>query len=190
MLQSVTGSWWAFVLSGVAAVILGVLALVVPGPTLSGLLVVFAAYFIFDGVLAIFAGLGTAGGPYWMLVIGGIVGIAIGLFTLSQPDTTAVALVYLIGIWAIVRGVSEVVSAVYLRRVIDGEWLLALAGVFSVAFGVLVILQPSSGILAILWLIGIYAIFLGVVFVGLGIRLRGVGKDLTNLTSQGAASGS
>ena len=101
-------NWAMFVLRGVLALALGVLAFAAPGPTLAALIFVFAFYAIFDGILATALGLASPTGPRWLLVVGGIVGIAIGVYTFVSPQVTAVALVLLIGSFAIVRGVAEV----------------------------------------------------------------------------------
>lgn len=182
-------TWWALALRGIVAIALGLLAFLVPGPTLVALIAVFAAYAIVDGVLAIVAGAGTPGGPRWWIILGGILGIAIGLFTFYSPGTTALALVLLIGIWAIVTGVAEVMAAYTLRRVLDREWLLALSGVISVAFGVLLVVSPGDGVLAVLWLIGYYAIFSGAMYLALAFRLRGV-ADRTAASASGRAPAS
>jgi uncharacterized membrane protein HdeD (DUF308 family) len=176
MTGMLTRNWWAFALRGIVAIALGVLAFFVPGPTLVALIAVFAAYAIFDGILAIVAGAGSRGGPGWWMILGGIAGIAIGILTIYSPGTTAIALVLLIGVWAVVTGMGEVVFAFTMRRVIDREWLLALSGVISVAFGVLLLLSPGSGVLAVLWLIGYYAIFAGIMYLGLAFRLRRMGN--------------
>jgi uncharacterized membrane protein HdeD (DUF308 family) len=106
-----TRNWWAFVLRGVIAIALGGLAFAVPGPTLVALIAVFAAYAIVDGILAIIAGVGTPGSPRWWFIVGGIAGIAIGLFTIFSPGTTAIALVLLIGIWSIATGAAQIIAA-------------------------------------------------------------------------------
>jgi uncharacterized membrane protein HdeD (DUF308 family) len=178
MIGSLSRNWWAFVLRGVVAIALGILAFVQPGATLIALIAVFAAYAIFDGVLAIAAGVSVDGGPRWMLILGGILGIVIGLLTINRPDVTAVALVLLIGVWAIATGVAEAVAAYSFREVLENEWLLAISGVISIAFGALLIVAPGDGIFAVLWLIGYYAIFAGIVYIAAGLRLRSVHEKL------------
>ncbi len=184
MRETLTRNWWAFGLRGIVAIVLGVLAFVVPGPTLVALIAVFAAYAIIDGVLAIVAGAMSPGGPRWWILLGGIAGVAIGLFTIYSPGTTAIALAILIGVWSIVTGVAEIVAAYTLRRVIDGELLIAVSGVVSVAFGVLLVVSPGTGVLAILWLIGFYAIFAGVMYLAMAFRLRSLGNRSGGLSSQ------
>jgi len=91
---------------------------------------------------------------------------------LFWPGITAVVLLLFIGAWAIVHGVFEILGAIRLRKEIDNEWLLALAGALSVAFGVLVIAMPGAGALGLIWVIGAYSIAFGILQVGLSLRLR------------------
>lgn len=181
MIGSLSRNWWAFVIRGIVAIALGVLAFAYPGATLVALIAVFAAYAIFDGILAIAAGISVDGGPRWMFILGGILGIVIGVLTINRPDVTAVALVLLIGVWAIATGVSEAVAAYSFREVLENEWLLAISGIVSVAFGALLIFAPGDGVLALLWLIGIYAIAAGILYIAAGLRLRSVNEKLQPL---------
>jgi uncharacterized membrane protein HdeD (DUF308 family) len=171
-----TQNWGMFVVRGVLALALGVLVFVAPGPSLAALILVFAAYAIVDGILAIGLGVSARGGPRWLLVLSGILGIAIGVYTTVSPGVTAVALVLLIGSFAIVRGVGEAATAIRLRSTIENAWLYVLSGVVSVAFGTFLIVSPGDGVLAVLFLIGYYAIFAGVTYLAIGFRLRQVNK--------------
>jgi uncharacterized membrane protein HdeD (DUF308 family) len=177
-------NWGMFVLRGVLAIVLGVLAFVAPGPTLAAIVFVFAAYAIVDGLLAVAAGIALPVGPRWMLILGGIVAVAIGAYTFVNPDVTATALVYLIAAFAIVRGGSEIAAAITLRQVIQNALLLGVSGVLSVVFGVLLIASPSSGALAVLWIIGFYALLIGAMYVYLGFRLRSVAKSAEQASAQ------
>jgi uncharacterized membrane protein HdeD (DUF308 family) len=111
----------------------------------------------------------------WWLALLGVVGVAAGIITLFYPGITALALVLIMGANAVVSGALEISMAVRLRREIRGEWLLGLAGAVSIAFGVLVFLFPGAGALALVWLIAVYAILSGVLFIALGLRLRSAG---------------
>ena len=106
------------------------------------------------------------------LIIRGIVGLIVGVLTFLWPGITALALIWFIAAWAVVTGVLEIAAAIRLRREITGEWLLALSGVLSVAFGLLVIAFPSAGALGIAWLLGAYAAAAGIVLIVLGVRLH------------------
>jgi uncharacterized membrane protein HdeD (DUF308 family) len=174
-----TRNWWAFVLRGIVAILLGVMAFAVPGPTLVALIAVFAAYAIFDGVLAIVVGASSPFGPRWWIVVGGIAGVAIGLFTIFSPATTTVALVLLIGVWAIATGLGEVVSGLVLGRIAD-RLLLVASGVISVVLGAYLVVAPVRGVLVILWAIGFYAILAGVTYLAMGFRLRNQGHSLAS----------
>jgi uncharacterized membrane protein HdeD (DUF308 family) len=112
------------------------------------------------------------------MFIVGLISIAVGVITFVWPGLTALALLYLIAAWAIVRGIFEVVAAIELRKQIEGEWFLIFAGIASVLFGVLMVLWPGAGALALLWLIGIFAIIFGVLLLILAFKLRGLKKRL------------
>jgi uncharacterized membrane protein HdeD (DUF308 family) len=171
-------NWGMFIVRGILALALGVLVFAAPGPSLAALILVFAAYAIVDGILAIGLGVSAPGGPRWLLVLGGILGIGIGVYTTVSPGITAIALVLLIGSFAIVRGVAEVATAIRLRSTIENAWLYVLSGVVSVAFGAFLIVSPGDGVLAVLFLIGYYAIFAGFTYIAVGFRLRQVNKSL------------
>jgi uncharacterized membrane protein HdeD (DUF308 family) len=188
-------NWGMFVLRGIVALALGVLAFAAPAPTLAALIFVFAAYAIVDGILAIAFGVSAPGGPQWLLVIAGILGIAIGVYTVVSPQVTALALVLLIGAFAFVRGIAEVGTAIWLRNLIQSAWLYVLSGIVSIVFGAFLIVAPGDGALAVLYVIGFYALFAGVMYVAIGLRLRDLNKTLqtvstreTSSTSAGAAS--
>jgi uncharacterized membrane protein HdeD (DUF308 family) len=171
-------NWGLFIVRGVLALLFGVLAFVSPGATLTALVFVFAFYAIVDGVLAVALGLGLPGGPRWMLVIGGIAAVAIGVYTGFNPAVTAGALVLLIGAFALVRGITEVAAAISFGSVVRSGWALALSGIVSALFGAYLIVVPQDGALALVYAIGFYALFAGVMYVATGIQLRHVLKTV------------
>ena len=181
-------TWKVFVVRGILAIALGALAFAAPGPTLAALIFVFAAYAIVDGILAVGLGLMAPGGPRWLLVIGGIVGTAIGVYTAVSPQVTTVVLVLLIGSFLIVRGVAEVGLVIWLRNIIESPWLYVLNGVVSIAFGAYLITSPGDGAFAVLFVIGFYALFAGVMYLALGLRLREVNKTLQAVSSRTTTS--
>jgi len=170
-------NWWIFLLRGLAGILFGIITFIAPGISLAALVLLFGAYAVADGVLAMVAAVRRRGEGRWgMLLLEGVAGIAVGVLTLLWPGITAITLLYLIAAWATVTGVFELVAAVRLRKEIKGEWLLALGGVASIAFGVLVALFPGSGALALVLWIGAYALVFGVLLVVLSFRLRAWGK--------------
>lgn len=167
-------NWWSLVIRGLVAILLGILTLAWPGITVGALVILFAAYAFIDGIVNI-AGAWRASQAHerWgVLVIEGLVGIAAGLLTFAWPAITTIVLVYLIAAWAIVTGIFEIMAAIRLRKHISGEWLLALAGVASIVFGVLLMAAPIVGALVIAIWIGVYELMFGGMLVGLGLRLR------------------
>jgi uncharacterized membrane protein HdeD (DUF308 family) len=187
MVGSLVRNWWAFVLQGVLAIGVGVAAFAVPGATLAAFLVVFGTYAIVGGAFEIAGGFTMPNGPKWSLVLGGIASIAVGAITFASPASTAVAATLVVGIFAIAVGVARTSAAYTLGR-LSNTWLLGLSGIVSVAFGVLLIAAPGDGVLAVLWLIGYYAIFAGITAIAFGLRLRGVGQDVESLESKLSAS--
>jgi uncharacterized membrane protein HdeD (DUF308 family) len=168
--------WWTLLLRGVAAILFGLLTWFWPGVTLSFLVLLFGVYALADGIAAIVLGIKEYGDRerWWATLLGGIVSAAVGIGTFVMPAITALALLALIGFWAIVRGVFDVMAAIRLRHALEGEWLLGIGGALSVAFGVMVLLAPGAGALAVVLWIGAYAMVLGVILVALSFRLRAV----------------
>lgn len=168
---SLARGWWAVALRGAAAITFGIITFFAPGISLAALVLLFAVYAFADGILGIvtaFSGIPRR----WLLLLKGFVGIAAGIVTLIWPGITILALLYLIAAWALLTGVIEIAVAIRLRKVIAGEWLLALTGIFSLAMGVLLFLFPGPGALALVIWIGAYALVFGVLLLALGLRLR------------------
>ena len=172
MLHWLARNWWIVLLRGLAAILFGLLAFVLPGVTLITLVILYGVYALVDGIFALIAAVRGGSGPRWWLAVVGLLGVAAGLLTFLWPAITALLLAAFIGAWSLARGIFEIVGAIRLRKEIDNEWLLILSGVLSVLFGAAVLLMPGAGALAIVWIIGAYAIVLGFLHVGLALRLR------------------
>jgi uncharacterized membrane protein HdeD (DUF308 family) len=174
--MSATDHWWAFGLRGVAAIVFGILAFAWPGVTLAVLVLLWGVYALVDGVLALLAAFRTRHDHRWGLLLEGVVGIAAGVVTFLWPALTALVLVYIIAAWALLTGVLELVAAVRLRRVVQNEWWLIFSGIASLIFGVVLVIVPTAGALALIWLLAAYAIIFGFLLLALAFRLRGVGQ--------------
>lgn len=172
--QPISRYWWALVLRGFAAIAFGVLAFTWPGITLQILVLFFGAYALVDGILSVAAAVrGRGHTDNWgLFLLQGILGIGLGILTWLAPGATAVAILLYIAAWALVTGVLEIVAAIRLRREIEGEVWLALGGMLSIAFGMLLLAFPLAGALGLIWLIASYAIAFGVCLVALGLRVR------------------
>jgi uncharacterized membrane protein HdeD (DUF308 family) len=184
MLIVFTSSWWALALRGLAALVFGVLAFIWPHITLTALVFLFGAYALVDGAFAIIAGIKSHGEykRWGLLLLQGILSVAAGVFAFVVPAMTAFILLILIASWAIVTGAFQIAAAIQLRKHIKGEWLLALGGVFSILFGAVLLLNPPAGALAVVWIIGAYAIIFGVLLIALGFKLRGLERLAHEMT--------
>lgn len=167
-------NWWSLVIRGLVAIIVGIVTFVWPGITLGALVLLFGAYSLLDGIFSLVGAYraSRAHERWGALVFEGLFGIAASAVTVLWPAITALALVYIIAAWALVTGSLEIAAAVKLRKVISGEWLLGLGGVASIVFGILAVILPLAGALAIALGVGIYALVFGVILIGLGFRLR------------------
>jgi uncharacterized membrane protein HdeD (DUF308 family) len=174
ILPVLSRNWWALALRGLAAIVFGLLAFILPGITLTALILLFSAYMLVDGVFAIVAAVRAEERDtrWWLLLAEGVLGVLAGIVAFAWPGLTALALLYLVAAWSIITGILQIVGAIRLRREIEGEWALILGGVLSVIFGVLLAVLPGPGILALLWLIGAYALVSGVLLIILAFRVR------------------
>jgi uncharacterized membrane protein HdeD (DUF308 family) len=172
LLHGLAKHWWLLLLRGICAIVFGVLTFVWPGVTLLTLVLLYGA-FALVGLLALAeAVMGGAPAPRWWLALVGLLGIAVGILTFAWPGITALVLLLFIAGWAIATGILQIVGAIRLRKEIDNEWLLIASGVLSVIFGLILVVQPGTGALALLYVIGIYAIIYGILEVWLSLRLR------------------
>jgi len=167
-------NWWLLALRGLVAVLFGVLAFMWPGATLITLVWLFGAFALVNGILSLVLAAKTPKGypKVGSLILGGLLGILAGLLAFVMPGITALGLLILIAAWAIVTGIMELVAAVRLRKIINNEWLLVLAGIASVVFGVILLFQPAAGALALIWLIGAWALLSGILLMILAFRMR------------------
>jgi uncharacterized membrane protein HdeD (DUF308 family) len=170
---ALSANWWAVALRGVVGIVIGLLAFFLPLSTLTALVWLFGVYAFLDGVFNLLSlWRRPRARPWWALLLEGIAGVAAGVISFVWPGITALALVYLIAAWALITGALEIVAAVRLRKEIEGEWLLALSGVFSLLLGGLLAMFPRPGAIGLVWFLGAYAIVFGVLLVGLSFKLR------------------
>ena len=178
MIDVITRNWGWVVLRGIAAIIFGAITVLYPAISLAVMVLFFGVYAIIDGVgLIVMAVANRQGEDRWVaLLTGGVLAVGIGVVTLLYPAITAMALLAFIAAWAIVTGIAEITAAVELRKIIEHEWLLIMAGVLAVAFGVMLVVRPAQGAVAVALVIGAYAIISGAVLLAFGFELRKWGK--------------
>lgn len=174
ILHGLAKNWWLVLLRGIASIVFGVLAFAWPGITIISLVLVYGAYALVDGLFSLYAAIsgGSNAAPRWWLAVVGVAGVLAGIISFAVPGVVALWLLLLIGAWAIVSGIFEIVGAIRLRKEIDNEWMLILHGVITVLFGVLLMVMPGPGALALVWVIGAYAIAGGIILSVLAFRLK------------------
>jgi uncharacterized membrane protein HdeD (DUF308 family) len=181
-------NWWAIALRGLIGILIGVVAFLLPIPTMIALVWLFGAYAILDGLFNLVTvwrrGRTRA---WWAMALEGVLGLGAGIISFVWPGITALALVYLIAAWALVTGVLEIIAAIRLRKEIKGEWLLALTGVFSLILGVLFAIAPDAGAVALVWFWGAYAAAFGILLIWLSFRLRAYHEGFKAQTAQAPA---
>lgn len=165
--------WWTTALRGLFAILFGLVIMIWPGISLAILLTLFGIFSIFSGSFLLLLALqGRMVEGNWLIILEGCLGLGLGLLTLFRPQTTGIFLLIMLAVWAIITGVFQIGVALRLRREIENEWLLLSAGIASALFGLLLALRPVAGATAILWLVGAYAIALGILLIILSFRLR------------------
>ena len=183
-------NWWLFTLRGVLGIIFGCLALVFPGPTMLSLVILFSAYMLVDGVAGIISAVRAIRRKedrWGLLIFEGLLNIAVGVFAFLWPGLTVLAFVWLIAAWAIVSG--GLMTAAGFRLNIDhGRWWLALGGLLSLAYGVLLIITPLIGAIVLTWWLGAYALVFGVALVIFSFKLRSRQHERVSPTAVGTTA--
>jgi uncharacterized membrane protein HdeD (DUF308 family) len=166
--------WWMILLRGVIAIVFGLLIFARPDISLVSLVLVFGLFAFADGVGNVVTAVGgrREQDHWWVLLFAGLAGIALGVLTFLRPGITALVLLFYIALWAIVTGVLQLVAAIRLRKEIEGEVWLGLGGLISIVFGLMLIARPGAGALAVLWLIGAYAVAFGIIQLVLAFKAK------------------
>ncbi len=173
MIQLLARNWWAMELRGALTVAFGLLALFLPAITLGALVLVFGIYALAEGTVLLIMSFNKKNTQHWWItLLQGIAGIGAGIITFVWPQISAVVLLAIIAVWAIFTGVLEIVGAIRLRKEIKGEWLLVLSGVLSLVFAYILLSNPAAGALALVWVIGVYAVVFGILQMILGARIH------------------
>lgn len=171
-------NWWLLLIRGILAVLFGLMAFAWPALTLVTLVLLYGAYAFVDGLTAIWFAVRSRA---WGFLLFGILGVVVGIYTFFYPGIAALALLYLIAAWALVRGIFEIVSAIQMRKEINYEWALIVSGLVSIIFGIVLIANPGAGALGVVLVIGAFAFMFGVMMIILAFRVRGLPKRLERL---------
>ena len=166
--------WWVVALRGLIAIVFGLICFFFTPAAILTAVLFFSAFMLVDGILAIASGIKAArNGKRWgLLILEGIVDIAAGVLAFLWPGIAVVVLVLIVGIWAVISG-ALLTYAAFSLKLDHGRWWLALAGVASVIFGILLFIAPAPGAVVLTWWIGAYAIAFGILLLILGFKLKG-----------------
>jgi uncharacterized membrane protein HdeD (DUF308 family) len=189
MSEVLAEGWWAVGLRGILGILFGLICLLTPGIAVQVFVILFAAYMLVDGVFAIISGIKAArNGERWgLLILEGIVDLAAGAVAVLWPAITLVALIWLVAVWAVVSGVL-MLSAAFSLNLDHGRWWLALGGIASVIFGVLLVIEPLIGAVVLTIWIGAYALVFGIFLLILAFKLHSKKEELEHKMPAGAAA--
>jgi len=188
--ETLVQNWWLFTLRGVLGIIFGILALIFPGPTILSLVLLFSAYMLVDGIFGIISAVRAIRRKedrWGLLIFEGLLDIATGVVAFLWPGLTVVAFVWLIAAWAIVSG-GLMTTAGFRLNIEHGRWWLALGGLLSLAYGVLLIITPLIGAVVFTWWLGAYALVFGVALVIFSLKLRSRQHERVSPTAVGTAA--
>ena len=178
LVHDLSRDWTTVVLRGAVIALFGLLFLFAPVFSLTAGTYALAGFALVYGILALVSGLRSSSGSKVLLLVEGAVGIVLGLLAFARPGSILKWLVYVIAIWAILSGITQILEAIRIRREIDSEWLLALSGACSIAFGVIALLLPGDALRTLTTVLGIYCVVFGALFVALGFRLKSAAARL------------
>ncbi|HEX2508943.1 MAG TPA: HdeD family acid-resistance protein [Microvirga sp.] len=167
-------NWWAVALRGVFAILFGLVALFMTGPTILSLVLFFSAYMLVDGIITIVAAVRAASRQerWGLLVLEGIADIATGAIAFVWPGLTVLAFVLIMAAWSLVTGILMIVAAFKLGQTYGRGWLV-FSGIVSVLFGVALVIAPLIGAVVLTWWLGAYALVFGIGLLVLAFKLRG-----------------
>ncbi len=173
--------WWALVLRGILAILLGAAAFSWPRLTVQVLIQLFGIFALLDGICTVAFALTTHAFDEfrWPILAEGLLGMSIGFLALLRPFVAGRVVLFLIAVWGLVTGVLEITGAIALRKVIPREWLLGVGGCLSILLGVLLIAHPDEFTLLIIFLIGAYAMIAGLALILFGMRIRSFHRKQT-----------
>lgn len=173
-----TRGGWIFLAYGIAAVVFGLATLVWPGATILAMVLAFGILSIAEGIASLISMMGKQVAlPSWLLLLYAVISIGFGILAVMQPAQMATAMLWFVAAWLLVGGVARLIFAFQVRKLVEGEWLLALSGVLAIALGLLFLLRPGAGLIAVALWIAAGALVYGVLQVVVGVRLLRLGRS-------------
>jgi hypothetical protein len=175
MLKVLTASWWTLAIRGGLLILLGILAFVNPGGTAAGFVQYAGILMMLEGAMALFAGITTKEDENrWFIALEGLLTVLIGILIFRASVALLVGVAYLIAAWMVIGGVIKVAQAIQLRKEIEGEVWMGLAGMVGVISGFIIFSEPSIGIATLSWIAGTFALLVGIFLVMMSLKLKKV----------------
>lgn len=176
----VKGVWWMFLLRGIVAILFGLLTFFAPGLAVASLVMYFGVFAFLDGATTTLGAIKSrkVDGSWWLFALEGVLGLIIGAMALTAPGAVALSFLVWFAVWLMFSGILRILTAIRLRKEIKGEWMMIAGGAIAFLFGVSLISQPVAGILGMTWLIGGFALLIGIVMVLLAMKARGFAQHV------------
>jgi uncharacterized membrane protein HdeD (DUF308 family) len=166
-------TWWVFLVGGIAAVVFAVLAFTKPVAAWFVVATFFAAAILIDGVFNLWGAVQhREKDGWWIMLLIGVLGVLVGGYALLNPLVSMAAFIYLVAFQALLLGVFLVMLGYKVRAATEREWILYLTGALSVAFGVLVFLDPAAGGISVIWMIAAWALVIGTLKIIFAFRVK------------------
>ncbi len=166
------GSWWSLLIKGTVAIIIGILALKWPGAMRDLAVNLIGVFFLIVGIVATVGALmhRKESDKWIVMLVPGLLGIVIGVIAIAAPAVIATILIYLIAIWALIHGISEIYGALKFREEVKGEWVPLIVGITSVIIGILLLVKPLMAGAVFTWVIGLLLLIMGAFWLLLAYR--------------------
>ena len=174
MVKNLAKMWWLLALRGVFAILFGIVILAWPALTIEVLVIIYGVFALVGGILSMIIGLFNIGknSNWWVMFLEGVLGFVVGGIVLKWPAMSLLLLIIIIAFWAIISGIAQIITAFFVRQQIKNEWLMALSGLISLLFGLLLFSWPITGVVVLSWLIGFYALLLGIFLIVFGFQVK------------------
>ncbi|MDB5596071.1 MAG: hypothetical protein JWM36_3032 [Hyphomicrobiales bacterium] len=179
MSAALAETWWTLALRGLIAIAFGVMAFVSPGAVMLSVALLFGAYLLIDGAIGIVAAIRAARADkrWWLLLIEALLNVAMGLIALTFPAGAILAFVVVTAVWALMSG-GFLLAAAFSLTMAHGRLWLAIGGLVSIVWGLLLIATPLMGAVVLTWWLGAYALVFGIMLVAVGFKLRAQRQSL------------
>ena len=183
MAEFLEKTWWIAVLRGLIAILFGIFALVIPQGAGSVLVLIFGMFLLVDVLLNLIGSILNyrTAVDWWVYLVIGMLEIGVAIIIFVRPEITGTVLAILIGLWALFKGLIELMAGIALRDEVRGEWILILAGIITIVFGVFALMLPFTESVAAIWMLGLYAMLNGTLWVVIGFEARSLASELVEV---------